>query len=155
MKRSIVVTALALATVALAPVVSAQSSASHDVTIAVSAIDEISVSGNVTLTINDITLSQSAAASYSVTTNGVNRKIIAALNTDFSPTLSLDVTVAAPTAAGASAGTVTLSASAQDVVTGISAAAESGLTIDYTATADPSTPASTSETRTVTYTITS
>ena len=74
MKRSIVVTALALATVALAPVVSAQSSASHDVTIAVSAIDEISVSGNVTLTINDITLSQSAAASYSVTTNGVNRE---------------------------------------------------------------------------------
>ncbi len=152
MKRSI---ALVFVFVVFTTTVSAQSSASHDVTIAVTAIDEIAISGNVTLTIDDITLSDAAAASYSVTTNGTSRKITAALDTDFSSSLTLEVTVAAPTASGSSSGAVALSTAAQDVVTGISAVAESGLAVDYSATALPSTPATTSETRTVTYTITS
>ena len=155
MKTRILLAAVTLGLITVANTATAQSTASHDVTIAVTAIDEIVVSGNVTLTINSITLSESASANYGITTNGVARKIVASLDSDYSPTLALDVSVSAPTAAGTSTGAITLSSAAQDVVTGISAVAESGLAIDYTATALPSTPASTSETRTVTYTITS
>lgn len=155
MNRQIAVINLLLASILVTGAASAQSSASHDVTIAVSAIDEIAVSGNVTLTVDDITLTDAASASYSVTTNGTGRKITAALDADFSSTLALEVAITAPTASGSSAGTVVLSPAAQDVVTGISTVSESGLAIDYTATALPTTPASTSETRTVTYTITS
>ncbi|NNE34376.1 MAG: hypothetical protein HKN13_04025 [Rhodothermales bacterium] len=154
MKTHIILALLAIG-IAATSTVSAQSTASHDVTIAVTAIDEIVVSGNVTLTINSITLSETASATYGITTNAVARKIAASLDSDYSPTLTLEVAVAAPTTSGTSAGTVTLSSAAQDVVTGISSVAASGLAIDYTATALPTTLASTSETRTVTYTITS
>lgn len=155
MTRKCSIVAFLFASVLVTNAVSAQSSASHDVTIAVTAIDEIAVSGNVTLTIDDITLSDAAAATYSVTTNGAGRKITAALDSDFSSTLTLEAAITAPTASGSSAGAIVLTSAAQDVVTGISAVSESGLSIDYTATALPTTPATTSETRTVTYTITS
>ncbi len=153
MKRSITLVGLVLAMSTFVASASAQASASHLVTISVNPIDQISVSGDLTITISTISLSNTANATYNVTTNGLNRKITASLDADFTSGLTLDVAVTAPSS-GTSAGTVSLSSASQDVVTAISSVSESGIAINYTATALPTTPAATSETRTVTYTIT-
>ncbi len=154
MKKRIAFAALSFGLLMTAAPAAAQlASASHNVTITVSAVDVISVSGDLTIDINTVALSNTGSATYDLTTNGAGRKISAALSTDYSAGLTLDVTVAAPVGSGASVGLVTLSPTAQDVVTGISNIAETGLAIDYVATAAPSTPPS-SESRQVTYTVT-
>ncbi|MBT8401414.1 MAG: hypothetical protein KJO98_13120 [Rhodothermia bacterium] len=154
MKRSISFLAILGVAVLSAGTVQAQlASASHNVTITVTSIDDISVSGDLTITINSITLSNTAAATYAVTTNGTGRKITAALDAGYSAGLSLSANVAAPSGSGTSNGVVTLTTVPQDMVTGISSISETGLSIDYTATATPAT-APVSEVRQVTYTIT-
>ncbi len=154
MKKSIGFVALGLAVLATAAPAAAQlASASHNVTITVSAVDVISVSGDLTIDLNTVALSNTASATYDLTTNGTGRKISAALSTDYSAGLTLDVAVSAPVGSGTSVGLVTLSPTAQDVVTGISNVSETGLAVDYTATATPSVPPG-SESRQVTYTVT-
>ena len=68
--------------------------------------------------------------------------------------LTLTANVAAPTAAGSSAGAQTLSTIAVDVVTGITKLAEGGLNVTYSLSATPAAGVVSSTTRTVTYTIT-
>ncbi|MDX1429320.1 MAG: hypothetical protein R3282_03485 [Rhodothermales bacterium] len=154
MRRSVKVLALFAALALTAGSAQAQlASASHNVTITVTSIDDISVSGDLTMTINSITLSSTASATYDVTTNGALRKITAALDANYSLGLALSATVAAPSGSGVSTGPVLLTTVTQDVVTGISTVSESGLAIDYTATATPAV-GPISETRQVTYTIT-
>jgi hypothetical protein len=62
------------------------------------------------------------------------------------------VTLTAPTG-GSSAGQVLLSATAQDLVTGISTLAESGLTISYEFSADAAAGVIASAQKTVTFTV--
>jgi hypothetical protein len=107
------------------------------VTYQVSAINEISVSGNpgALIVITAVPGSQptavtDATTTYAITTNIANKKITGALNTAMPANTSLKVTLVAPTG-GTSAGQITLTASAQDLVTGISTLAESGLGISY------------------------
>ncbi len=129
------------------------------VTYEVQAINEITVSGNPgALVISTATAgSQPTAAtdattSYSVTTNGTNKKITGSIDTAMPANTSLLVTLTAPTG-GSSAGQVTLSTTAQDLVTGISTLAESGLTISYEFTADAAAGVVASSTKTVTLTV--
>lgn len=67
---------------------------------------------------------------YSISTNGNNKKIVASLNQAMPDYTALKVQLAAPQGA-TSAGYVTLGTSAQDLVTGISKKRASGLEISY------------------------
>ena len=130
---------------------------SQSVTYQVSAINEISVSGNPSaLIVNTATPgSQPTAATdnsttYAITTNISSKKITGALNSAMPSNTTLKVTLVAPT--GGSASQVTLTASAQDLVTGISTLAESGksITYEFSATASAGVVASASKTVTLT-----
>lgn len=129
------------------------------VTYQVTAINEISVSGNpAALVINSATAGSEPddasdnSTSYSITTNESSKKITGAVNTAMPSNTSLKVTLTAPTG-GTSAGEVTLSTSAQDLVTGISTLAESGKTISYVFSATTSAGVVSSASKTVTLTV--
>jgi len=129
------------------------------VTYEVQAINEITVSGNPGALVistatagSQPTTATDATTSYSVTTNGTNKKITGSIDTAMPANTSLLVTLTAPTG-GSSAGQVALSTTAQDLVTGISTLAESGLTISYEFTADAAAGVVASSTKTVTLTV--
>ena len=136
----------------------AASSATQTVTYQVSAINEVSVSGNPSALIvsaatagSEPTAVTDASTSYSITTNGSSKKITGAINSAMPSNTLLKITLVAPTG-GTSAGQITLSTSAQDLVTGISTLAESGKTITYefSATVDAGVVSSASKTVTLT-----
>ncbi len=137
----------------------AQTTDAHDVTIVVPTVNMIAVSGDLTLTLGqpaapggDPAPATSTGAQYLVTTNETGKKITAALSSNYSTGITLAVELIAVGSA-TSAGQVTLSATAVDVVTGIGLVSGSAA-INYTASAT-SAVAPGSETRTVTYTLTS
>ena len=133
---------------------------SQTVNFSILAINEIDVAaGPVNLTVNTATAgSQPAAAtapsSYSITTNADadSKKITADLDAAMPAGVTLQVTVAAPSGGSTSAGTVTLTTSAVDVVTGIEAVAASGVAINYTLSATVA-AAPVTNSRVVTFTI--
>lgn len=131
--------------------------ATQDVGYTVSSIDEISVSGTPSLTISSAVAGSAptdatfTTSSYSITTNNTNRKITAEIDLAMPAGLTLKADLAAP-AGATSAGAVTLSATAADVVTGISSLNQSGLNLTYSLSAT-SAAAPQSGTRTVTYTV--
>jgi hypothetical protein len=134
--------------------------ATQTVTFQVTAIDEISVSGNPgALIVNSATAGSQpdaatdATTSYNVTTNGSSKKITGSIDSAMPANTTLDVTLTAPTG-GSSAGQVTLSTSDQDLVTGISTLAESGMTISYEFSATAAAGVIASTNRTVTLTLT-
>jgi hypothetical protein len=132
--------------------------ATQTVSYEVAAVDQISVSGSPSLVVNSATAgsalnSATAGGTYAVTTNGTNRKITASIDTNMPTGVTLTVSLGAPTGAS-SAGTVTLSTTAQDVVTGITTVNESGLSIGYGLSAAISAGVVAAGNRTVTYTIT-
>ncbi|MCO6441400.1 MAG: hypothetical protein J5I81_10005 [Nitrococcus mobilis] len=138
----------------------AASSATQTATFEVTAINEISVSGNPgTLTINSATAGSApdaasdSSTTYAVTTNETNKKITTAIDTAMPSGVTLTVDMTAPTGA-TSAGAVTLDTVEVDAVTGISSIDEQALGITYqlSATADAGVVAQTS--RTVTFTVT-
>ena len=148
---------LAIALVAGATSLSAQT-ANQTVTFQVDAINQISVAGSPSLTINTATAGSnptqaSAAATWAVTTNQTGAKITASINSAMPAGLTLQVNLSAPTG-GSSAGATALSTTAADVVTGITKLAESGIAIGYTLDATPAAGVIASTSRTVTYTIT-
>jgi hypothetical protein len=119
--------------------VHASDTATQDVDVTVSAVNEISVGGAVALNINSASAggnpSGTASSTYAITTNSASsKKITAQLAAPLTSGLSLSVTLQAPST-GTSAGATVLSTSASDVVTSIEAVAASSLTIGYTATA--------------------
>jgi hypothetical protein len=129
------------------------------VTYQVSAINEISVSGNPSaLTVNAATAGSEptavtdASTTYAITTNQSSRKITGVLNSAMPSNTTLKVTLGAPTG-GSSAGQVTLTASAADLVTGISTLAESGLSISYEFSATSAAGVVASAQKTVTLTV--
>jgi hypothetical protein len=115
----------------------AATSAPQTITYQVSAINEITVSGNpgALIVITAVPGSQptavtDATTTYAITTNVASKRITGALNTVMPDNTALKVTLVAPTG-GTSSGQVTLTATAQNLVTGISTLAESGLSISY------------------------
>ena len=98
--------------------------ASHVLTFQVSAINQVSVSGTPSLTINAAvagsapTTVTATGSTYSVTTNQSTAKITAAIDVAMPTGVTLSTTLAAPSG-GTSAGIKSLSATATDVVTGL------------------------------------
>jgi hypothetical protein len=147
---------LALALSATAPAFAA-SSADHTVTVTVAAINEVAITGgNVSLTIDSGSVSGPASASDDTTadlswsTNEASKKITVATSLE-APKYTLTV-AAQNVTGGTSTGSVTLSTTPQDLVTGISnTAGTADLAYQATATNDAGTG---SDVHTVTYTIT-
>lgn len=136
-----------------------QAQATQTVTFEVQAINEIATSGDPgALVVSAATAGQQpdavsdSSTTYAITTNETNQKITAALDAAMPAGVTLTIQLAAPTGA-TSAGAVTLTDSAADVVTGITQVAESGLGITYTLTADVTAGVLASDDRTVTLTI--
>ena len=136
----------------------AGNTATQTVTYAVSAINEISVTGDPeALTVNSATAGSepdevsSTTRTYSITTNET-KKITAELDSAMPGGVTLKVALQAPTG-GTSTGDTTLDAKAVDVVTGVSQVAESGLSITYKLSATVAAGVVRSATKTITFTI--
>ena len=156
MKKFVGLTVVALL-VCAASMTYAASSATQTVTYEVQAITEFSVSGNPSALIvnaatagSEPTAVTDATTSYNVSTNSASKKITGAINTAMPSNTLLKVTLASSGAT--SAGQVTLSTSAQDLVTGINTLAEGSQTITYefSATVDAGVVSSASKTVTLT-----
>jgi hypothetical protein len=139
MKRKLCVLSLVSLLLIPAGLVQASNQATQTVTLAVSAINEISVSAaTLSMTVSAATAGSqptavtNTATSYAITTNCAEngKKITAILNTAVPPNTTLKITLAAPTG-GSSEGQKTLTTSAVNVVTGVDAVAESGMQISY------------------------
>lgn len=127
----------------------------------VSAINELATSGNPgALTVSAATAGSEPDAvtdtstSFAITTNCATdgKKITAVLNEAMPSGTTLKITLAAPSG-GTSAGEITLTASAQDVVTAIDGVASSGHQISYELDATVAAGVVSSANKTVTLTI--
>lgn len=135
-------------------------SASHDVTLEVLEINTISLTdANVSLVIDaddapaagTQIYSESATTSYSLSTNGSNKKLIGSM--DVAPSSgNLSVSLSAPST-GISRGNIELSTVSKDLVTSVARVAGSALTMQYTYSVNVSEGTMASETKTVTYSI--
>lgn len=123
----------------------------------VTAINELAITGEPTLTVNAAvagqapTLVSDALTSYAITTNQ-NRKITGAIDTAMPSGVTLSVALAAP-GVGTSSGDVSLTAVAQDLVTGITPIAAPTNVITYKLSATPLAGVVSSASKTVTFTI--
>jgi predicted secreted Zn-dependent protease len=157
--RSLAVLAvIAALAVSFGPAAMAGTTDSHTVTVTVTTINELAITGgNLTLTINSATpgsglddAEDSTTCDLGWTTNSGTKKITVA--TDLAePSFTLKVT-AANVSGGTSAGQVTLSTTAQNFVTGVSQVAGT-CDLDYVASAEV-TDGTGTDTHTVTYTLT-
>ncbi len=133
--------------------------ATQVVTFQVTAINQISVSGAPSLTVTTAvagsapTSATSNVSNWSVTTNQSTAKITGSLDSNMPAGLTLSANLAAP-AGATSAGLSALSATAVDLVTGITKLNASGLGLTYQLDATAAAGVVPSSTRTVTYTIT-
>jgi predicted secreted Zn-dependent protease len=161
MKNSIkTIMAALLVTGTLTINASAATTAAQTVTYAVSAINELSVSGaTASVTVNSATagsapsVATDASTSYAITTNETGRKITGSLDTSIADAgVTLSVTLAAP--AGASSSKQPLSITPVDLVTGISTLNQSSLGITYELAATSAAGVVTPKNKTVTLTIT-
>jgi hypothetical protein len=106
------------------------------VTFTFQAIDEIAVTGSPTLVINSAIAGQqpqpviNTSSTYSISTNGTNKRITAGINKQMPANTTLEIQLAAP-GSGTSTGYKTLSTIATDVVNGISHIASSNRMITY------------------------
>jgi hypothetical protein len=148
--------AVVLALVAFGAV-SAQAQ-TQTVTFAVNAINQIAFVGSPSLTITTAVAGSAptsvtdATASWAVTTNQTGAKISASMPA-MPAGLTLSSSLSAPTG-GTSAGFLALSATAVDLVTGITKLAQGALGVSYKLDATAAAGVVTSSTRLVTYTIT-
>lgn len=150
---------LVLAASALAAPALAQT-ATQTVNFQVDAINQISVSTpSVSLAVTTATAGSpptsatSTTATWAVTTNQTGAKITASINSAMPAGVTLSVALGAPTG-GTSAGSLALSTSAVDVVTGITKLNQSALSVTYTLAATAAAGVIAPASRTVTYTIT-
>ena len=133
--------------------------ATQTVTFEVDAINQIAVSGTPSLTINTATAGSgpssatSTGNTWAITTNQTGAKITASIASAMPAGLTLSATMGAPTG-GTSAGTKALSATAVDMVTGLSKLNASGLSLGYQLDATTGAGVVASGTRVVTYTVT-
>ncbi len=165
MKKSIVVIAFLVLSFAVAQNAMAQSSASQNVTLSVSAVYKIATSGNpgaLTVTTgtagtNALTSVSDATTNYSITQNYASTvKITANLNSALPAGYTLFINLASTK--GSSAGNVDISAttpsSAASVVTNIALGADANQGITYTFGANASAGTLTSTAKVVTLTLT-
>jgi hypothetical protein len=136
----------------------AQQTVSYEVT----AIDEITVSGDPgALVVNTAVAGSEPSAdtdnttTWAVTTNGGTdgKKMTGDINSNMPANTTLEINLTAPTG-GSGSGDVTLSTTAADLVTLIDSVAESGLTITYTLSALIAAGVVPQATKTVTLTLT-
>jgi hypothetical protein len=161
MKRAFICFSVMGCILGLSSLALAADNTSQTVTIQVSQINQISVSGNpAALTVSTATAGSQpaevtdATTTYAVTTNAnAARRVTGALDTDVPASTTLKINLAAPTGA-TSAGDVTLTTTAQSLVTGISKVAESGKTITYKFSATVAAGEVSSIAKTVTLTVT-
>jgi hypothetical protein len=156
--KKIYIAAIIAAVVNLAaPNAEAQSNeATQIVSFEVQAINSISVSGSPSLTISaanagSAPTSVTANASFAITTNEVNQKVTASIDSDMPSGVTLSVLLGEPT--GANATQQDLSSVAKEVLSGVSTLSESGLSIEYTLAATAAAGVVGADSRTVTYTI--
>ena len=120
--------------------------------------DSLEISGNVSLTLNTVVsvggglAEDTDTTTYSVTNTIGNKKLVGRLNTPMPAHVTLTLQAAAPIGAIAS-GPVTLTASDQDLVTGIGAIVQSGLALTFTLSATVQAGVVTADSRTVTLTL--
>lgn len=157
MKKLIVLTIVGLAVVAGGNAFA--QTATQTVTYEVQAVNEISVSGNpAALIVNSATAGSEpdaatdATTTYSITINESNKKVTGSIDTAMPANTTLSVNLTAPTG-GTSTGSVDLTTTDQDLVTGISSLAESGLSISYTFSATSAAGTISSASKTVTFTV--
>ncbi len=145
-------------------VMAASASDTHDVTIQIQEIVALEVTGgNVSLTISavsdpgalpDAVTDNSTALDWTSNVSSGTRSITAALDSAYSAGIVLKVALSAPAGTnGSSAGQITLGTGAQNVFTGITNENCVDATLTYEASLTQMV-APTSETRTVTYTLT-
>ena len=132
----------------------------NTVTYSVSQVSLVNIAGDVSLAINTGTAgsgltSATASTTYAITNNYITSgvKITGSLNTVMPTGTTLTLAVSAPAASGTTAGVKTLTATAQDLVTGIGAVSESGLNMAFTLTATVSAGVISSATKTLTLTL--
>jgi hypothetical protein len=148
-----------LATMALlAGATSAMAQNTQIVTFQVDAINQVAFAGSPSLVINTATAgsnptSATAPATWAVTTNQTNARIIGSIGSNMPAGLTLSVNLTAP-AGASSAGAQALSTVGVDLVTGITQLAQSGIGATYSLDAALTAGVVASTTRTVTYTIT-
>ncbi len=149
-----------LALTVLASLAHASNVATQTVTFQVMAINEISVSGNPAAMIVSTATAGSqpdqvtnALTSYNITTNGTSKKVTGAIDSAMPAGVTLTINLAAPTGA-TSAGDVSLTATAQNLVTAITQRAEATKTITYKLSATVAAGTVASASRTVTLTVT-
>ena len=136
----------------------ATNAATQQVTYQVSAINEISVTGTPSMIISAATAGSAPnsvsdnTTTYSITTNEASKKITASIGSAMPTGVTLTLNAAAPTGA-TSGGALTLSATAVDLVTGISTLNEAGKALSYTLSATSAAGVVASGTKTVTLTI--
>lgn len=160
MKTLAITLAVALSLLGLATTaVKAAGNDTQTVTYEVGTINEITVSGDPgNLTVNAATAGSEPDAAvdstttYSITTNGTGKKITGGINTAMPTGTTLKVNLTAPTG-GTSAGAVTLSGTAANLVTVITKLAEGPIAIEYTLTATVAAGVVSSAVKTVTLTI--
>jgi hypothetical protein len=150
--------ALAVAASAFTALDASAQTATQTVSYEVTAVNEISVAGAPSLVINAGTAgsgltSATAGGTYAITTNEANRKITAEIDSNMPSGVTLSASLAAP-AGATSTGAVSLSTTAQDVVTGVSNVSASGLSISYGLSATVAAGVVAADNKTVTYTIT-
>jgi hypothetical protein len=138
----------------------ASDTATQTVTYEVAAINELSVSAaTAALTVSTATAGSApdavsdATTTYAITTNETGRKITGAIDTAMPAGVTLTANLAAPTG-GTSAGAVTLTATAADLVTGIATLNESAKIITYGLSATSAAGVVPSASKVVTLTIT-
>lgn len=138
----------------------AGTTATATVTYTIGSIDSIAISGDpATLTVstavpgNPPSICVDSTTTYAITTNCAGRKITGALDSSLPVGVSLGAELAAPTNA-TSSGSVDLTTTPQNLVTGISNIAEGGLTIAYCLCTTVDASQTAGATTTVTYTIT-
>jgi len=113
---------------------------SQSVNVSVQEINELSISSDVTLTINNASAGlgpdpeSNSDATYNVTTNGSSKKIIGTLDTAFPAGITLRALLSAP-GTGVSI-EQDISTTSVDLVTGFGRVAVTNLSITYTAIAD-------------------
>jgi hypothetical protein len=138
--------------------IAAAQTATQTVTFQVNAINQISVTGSPSLTINTAVAGSAPTAatttvSWAVTTNQSTAKVTASIASAMPSGLTLSANLTAPSGA-TSAGLTALTATAADVVTGITKVNAGGLDLFYQLDATTAAGVVASGTRLVTYTIT-
>jgi hypothetical protein len=145
--------------VAVAATAAAAQTATQTVTFQVDAINQVGVTGSPTMDIlaavagSAPTSVTSAGNTWAVTCNQTGAKITASINSAMPAGVTLSATLGAP-AGGTSAGIMSLSTTAVDMVTGITKLNASALTLTYQLDATAAAGVITSTTRVVTYTST-